>query len=125
MAIVAAMSGACLIVKCMGDCVPGCGSSGVMARAWAVLGLDMAKDHQKPACVGKYPTEFQASLVRNMLVEAGIPSQVAGGITAGFRAETPGIVQVLVPGPFEEEARLLIEEFQEEVGSDGGTGDGE
>ena len=78
----------------------------------------MAKDQRKPACVGKYSTEFEASLVRNMLVEAGIPSEIAGGITAGFRAETPGDVQVLVPGAFEEEARLLIEDFSERGGGD-------
>lgn len=92
------------------------------------LSLVMSKNHPDPVVIAKYSTEFEASLVRNMLVDAGIPSQVAGGITAGFRAETPGIVQVLVPGAFAEEARLLIEEFEEDAGgneSDGGTGDAE
>jgi len=83
----------------------------------------MSTQHPNPVVVAKYPTEFEASLIKNMLVNAGIPSQVAGGITAGFRAETPGMVQVLVPGGFEEEARLLIEEFEAGEGSDVGAGD--
>ncbi len=70
----------------------------------------MKDNHPDPVVVGKYPTEFEAALVRNMLVEAGIPSQTAGGMTAGFRAETPGMVQVLVPGEFAEVAREMIAE---------------
>ena len=70
----------------------------------------MKENHPDPVVVGKYPTEFEAALVRNMLVEAGIPSQTAGGMTAGFRAETPGMVQVLVPGDMAERALAMIAE---------------
>jgi len=78
----------------------------------------MTDEHADPVVVGRYPTEFEASLARNMLVEAGIPSQVVGAMTAGFRAETPGMVDVLVPGAYEEEARELIEEFAEQASGD-------
>ncbi|MBL4810635.1 MAG: DUF2007 domain-containing protein [Phycisphaerales bacterium] len=75
-------------------------------------------EHPDPVVVARYPTEFEASLVRNMLVEAGIPSQTAGGMTAGFRAETPGMVQVLVPGEFAEVAREMIAEQETNPESD-------
>jgi len=78
----------------------------------------MSDEHADPVVVARYPTEFEASLARNMLVEAGIPSQVVGAMTAGFRAETPGMVDVLVPGAYEEEARELIEEFAEQAVDD-------
>ncbi len=82
----------------------------------------MSKEHADPVVVGRYPTEFEASLVRNMLVEAGIPSQIVGGMTAGFRAETPGMVDVLVPGDRAEEARLLVELQKDGVEDDAGDG---
>lgn len=77
----------------------------------------MSAEHGKPVVVGRYPTEFEASLIRNMLVEEGIPSQVVGGMTAGSRAETPGMVDVLVPGDRAEEARLIIK-MQQDRGED-------
>jgi len=73
----------------------------------------MKETHPDPVVVGKYSTEFEAVLIKNMLVEAGIPSQTAGGFTAGFRAETPGMVQVLVPGEFAEVALEMIAEQQD------------
>ena len=82
----------------------------------------MTNEHPDPVVVARYPTEFEASLTRNMLNEAGIPSELVGGMTAGFRAETPGMVEVLVPGQFAEEAKLLIEE-QEEGESDVAEGE--
>jgi hypothetical protein len=74
----------------------------------------MSKKHPDPVVVAKYPTEFEASLTKNMLEEAGIPAQLVGAMTAGFRAETPGIVKVLVPGELAERAlELLIEQANE------------
>jgi len=40
--------------------------------------------------------EFQASLVVSALEQAGIRAVLTGVLTAGFRAEAPGRVQVLV-----------------------------
>ena len=70
--------------------------------------------HPEPVIVGKYPTEFEAALVKNMLAEVGIPSELVGAFTAGFRAETPGMVQVMVPGQFADEAKSMIREFNEQ-----------
>ncbi len=75
----------------------------------------MSKEHNDPVTVGRYTTEFEAMLTKNMLVEAGIPAQVVGAMTAGFRAETPGVVKVLVPGDFEEQALVLLIEYTNEA----------
>lgn len=69
--------------------------------------------HADPVVVGIYDTEFEAALIKNMLSEAGIPAQMVGAMTAGFRAETPGKVKVLVPGSLGEQARALIAEESE------------
>lgn len=71
----------------------------------------MSNKPPEPVCVGQYLTEFEAMLARNMLVEAGIQAMVVGAMTANFRAETPGVVKVLVPGNAEEEALKLMIEF--------------
>ncbi len=85
----------------------------------------MSKEHNEPVTVGRYPTEFEAMLTKNMLAEAGIPAQVVGAMTAGFRAETPGFVKVMVPGEFEEQAlKLLIEQTNEAQEREGQDQDG-
>ena len=84
----------------------------------------MSKEHNEPVTVGRYPTEFEAMLTKNMLSEAGIPAQVVGAMTAGFRAETPGFVKVMVPGEFEEQALKLLIEQAQRGGRAGGCGRG-
>jgi len=79
----------------------------------------MKNEHPDPVVVAKYPTEFEAALTKNMLVEAGIPCEMVGAMTAGFRAETPGMVSVLVPGDRAEEAlELIIEQDGQDGESD-------
>ncbi len=70
-------------------------------------------DHRAPVVLARYPTEFEAALVRGILLNAGIPCEIAGIHTAGFRAEAPGMVDVLVPADREAEARSLIEQETE------------
>jgi len=64
--------------------------------------------HGEPVVVGEYPTEFEATIIKNLLVEAGIHAMVSGGTIGGFRAEAPGMVQVLVAAGSESRARELI-----------------
>ena len=64
--------------------------------------------HGEPVVVAEYPTEFEATIVKNQLVEAGIPAEVSGGTIGGFRAEAPGLVQVIVAAGTEERAREVI-----------------
>ena len=75
----------------------------------------MSNEHREPVVVARYSTEFEAVLAKNMLTEAGIPAQVVGAMTAGFRAETPGIVKLMVPGDFEEQALILLIEHTKET----------
>ena len=67
-------------------------------------------DDREPKVVAEYMSEFEANIVRNMLVSEGIPCEVSGGALAGLRAEAPGLVQLLVPASFEEQARNLLAE---------------
>lgn len=64
--------------------------------------------HDEPVVIGEYPSEFEAMIVKNQLVEAGIPAQVSGGTIGGFRAEAPGLVQVLVAAANADRARALL-----------------
>jgi hypothetical protein len=51
---------------------------------------------QPTAVLAVFDHEWQATLVRETLLSAGIPSVVAGGFTGSFRSEAPGRVKVLV-----------------------------
>lgn len=80
----------------------------------------MSSEHPEPVVVGEYPSEFEAMIVKNMLTEAGITCQVMGGTLAGFRAEAPAMVRVLVPEADQERAlELLIEHDKERLERDG------
>jgi siroheme synthase len=86
----------------------------------------MSNEHEEPVVIERYKTEFEAMLTKNMLEEAGIPCEVVGGMTAGFRAETPGFVEVLVPGQYAERAlKLLIASTKEQTEGTETPGDGD
>jgi Putative prokaryotic signal transducing protein len=66
-------------------------------------------DERKIVRLASVPTEREAALLIAMLEEKGIKSTMSGQATAGFRAEAPGWVQLLV---FEDDfprAREIIE----------------
>lgn len=48
------------------------------------------------AIFASFSDEWEAGLVRDALLAAGIPAAIAGGFTASFRADAPGRVRVLV-----------------------------
>ena len=56
----------------------------------------MTDDQQRVVKLTSVPTEREAALIVATLEERGIKSTMAGQTTAGFRAEAPGYVQVLV-----------------------------
>ena len=68
-----------------------------------------------PVAIGTYPTEFAAAMARNAVVEAGIPCEMLGIHTAGFRAEAPGGVKLIVPAERAEEARAIVDGFRAEL----------
>lgn len=61
------------------------------------------------------PTEAQAIIIVNALKEAGIPSTAVGGYTAGFKAEAPGWVQVMVTEEDLPVARNTLQKLKEDV----------
>ncbi|MEM1329936.1 MAG: DUF2007 domain-containing protein [Planctomycetota bacterium] len=62
----------------------------------------------EPVRLGSFKNEFEASLAKNALAEAGIPCELVGQLTAGFRAEAPGSVSLLVRSQDAELAREIL-----------------
>ena len=60
--------------------------------------------------VARYPTELKAGFAASILREAGIECRTIGGHTAGFRAEAPGQVSLLVHERDVERARELLKD---------------
>ncbi|MDX9911792.1 MAG: DUF2007 domain-containing protein [Phycisphaerales bacterium] len=77
----------------------------------------MKDDPQRPVVLTTRPMEAQAAMVAAVLRDEGIPAELAGMYTAGFRAEAPGVVQVLVRQGDLERAKEILAELE-------GTGDG-
>ena len=63
------------------------------------------------------PTEWEASFIAEALRERDINAQASGGLTAGFRAEAPGLVRVIVPRGQLERARQQLAEIRKDAAS--------
>ena len=71
-------------------------------------------DHtDDPVVVAEYASELEAGFAKSRLDEAGIESRTVGGHTAGFRAEAPGRVRLLVHKSDFERARALLSDEEE------------
>ena len=60
------------------------------------------------------PTELEAELILEALEERGIRAEKAGQLTAGFRAEAPGGVRILVRTEDAARGLAALQEFQQE-----------
>jgi len=60
------------------------------------------------------PTELEAELILEALEERSIPAEMAGQLTAGFRAEAPGGVRILVGAEDAARGLAALREFQKE-----------
>ncbi len=58
--------------------------------------------------------DFEATAIVTALEEAGIRARAVGGYTAGFRAEAPGSVSVVVADVDLERARKILDELRKE-----------
>ncbi|MBT4864944.1 MAG: hypothetical protein HON53_07500 [Planctomycetaceae bacterium] len=58
------------------------------------------------------PSEVEAAAIVGMLSEEGIEAKATGGLTAGFKAEAPGEVNVLVAAADAERAKLVLGQFE-------------
>ncbi len=56
----------------------------------------MAAQHDKLVTVTTAANELEGELIVSLLKEHGIKATSTGGLTAQFRAEAPGVVEVLV-----------------------------
>lgn len=58
-----------------------------------------------------FPTEIEAKMIADELKREGIQAEAAGILTAGFRAEAPGKVKVLVHESDLEQAKALLDDY--------------
>ena len=58
-----------------------------------------------------FPTEVEATMIADELKREGIQAEPAGILTAGFRAEAPGRVKVLVHENDLNRAKALLDEY--------------
>ncbi|MEM9347382.1 MAG: DUF2007 domain-containing protein [Planctomycetota bacterium] len=58
-----------------------------------------------------FATEVEATMIADELKREGIQAEPAGLLTAGFRAEAPGRVKVLVHERDLEQAKALLDEY--------------
>jgi hypothetical protein len=84
----------------------------------------MPDPHAPPVIVAEYPNEFTATLAKQALEAEGIPCQLLGIHTAGFRAEAPGTVRLMVPAGREVEARAVLDDFDAPADPGSGPTDG-
>ena len=56
----------------------------------------MNTDQDNPVALGSFANELEAAAAVTALQALGVEAHVMGGYTAGFRAEAPGNVQVVV-----------------------------
>ncbi len=61
------------------------------------------------------PHEWQATMIANALRDRGFNAQITGETTAGFRAEAPGMVRVIVPESQFEDARAALAAHRDQV----------
>lgn len=74
----------------------------------------MSSDPHRPYVVAKVPNEIEAAAIVTALEAAGIQAMAVGGHTAGFRAEAPGEVSVVVQQQKAEQAAAVLAEFRTE-----------
>ncbi|MHC4989457.1 MAG: putative signal transducing protein [Planctomycetota bacterium] len=75
----------------------------------------MSEQEESTFVVAHVGTEWQATLVSDILRDHGVDAEVSGALTSQFRAEAPGLVRILVPESQVEKARAVLEEPRKEV----------
>lgn len=79
-------------------------------------------DPNEPVTVGEFASELEASFIVSALDVAGVPAWITGQLTAGFRAEAPGRVRVLVRSSDAERAREALIDGADESERDKSSG---
>ena len=74
----------------------------------------MTTDPNNPETLTSVHSDVEAAAIVNMLAAHGFEASTTGGYTAGFRAEAPGDVHVIVRHKDLEPARELLAKFQQD-----------
>lgn len=74
-------------------------------------------NHDKLATLVRMDDEASASIVVSALIESGVPAMMTGGAVAGFRAEAPGYVNVVISEKDIPAAQKILKslEFREDI----------
>ncbi len=72
----------------------------------------MQNDPRDPEILKSVPGEAEAAAIVLALKDRGIDARTTGGFTAGFRAESPGLIQVIVHAADLDRARNALEEIE-------------
>lgn len=72
----------------------------------------MNTDQDNPVALGSFANELEAAAAVTALEALGVDAYVTGGYTAGYRAEAPGNVQVVVRGRDLERAREALADIR-------------
>ena len=75
--------------------------------------MSQLQDDGKLVTLAFFPGEVEATLLAGELKNLGIAAEASGGLTAGFRAEAPGSVKVLVYEKDLAEAKQIMAEYFE------------
>lgn len=73
----------------------------------------MMSDDERLEALTSTPNESQAAMIVAALKDGGIEAVAEGGLTAGFRAESTGEVQVMVRERDLDAAHAALAEFKE------------
>jgi hypothetical protein len=76
----------------------------------------MGDQSSSPRLLLSVATEAEAAGIVTALAEYGIEALTTGGVTAGFKAEAPGSVQILVRSADLEQAQQALAEIQKDEG---------
>jgi hypothetical protein len=74
----------------------------------------MAGDPDSPKVLVSVRNEIEAVGIVTALAARGISASTTGGFTAGFRAEAPGYIQVIVKEADLDQARQALAEIRKE-----------
>lgn len=75
----------------------------------------MSDDPNRPTVLKSVSSEVEAVAIMTLLGSHGIEASTTGGFTAGFRAEAPGAVQIIVRAKDLEDSQRALESFSQEI----------
>ncbi len=73
----------------------------------------MPTDPNSPEVLSSVRTDVEAAAMVGALAERGIEASTTGGYTAGFRAEAPGFVNVIVKRKDLDRARQALADIEQ------------